>query len=431
MDTFLYTQKIITENFLFFRFLHYFCIHMKYRILLFLFLTSCCCYGSNRIWSPRIKTLTSIVNGDWLNRPVMELGSVDKLIIGFDELSHNYHRMTYHIEHCEADWTLSEDLFESDWLAGFNDNQIEDYQNSINTTVQYTHYQLQIPNDRCSLKMSGNYRVKVFDEDNDNELLLEVEFYVVEPLMDVSLAVTTNTDIDHNDSHQQLTMAVNYNGLRVVNREEELYTVVMQNWREDIARYNPPANLIRPNGLEWEHNKRLIFDAGNEFHKFEILDISHPTMGIDRIEWDGQNYQVYPFPSTIRRNYLTDVDADGAFLIRNSERSESDYTCDYVYVNYLLTAPYIGELYLSGLWTDNSDRDIYKMLYSQEQQSYYITLFQKQGYYSYQYLKADNTTPSTEGSFYQTQNRYQALVYYRNSGSRTWRLVGYRALDFR
>ena len=275
--------------------------------------------ADNRIYSERFKTLISMVNNDWKNRPVMTLGTADELHISFDELSHNYHRLTYHLDHCEADWKVSEELFESDWLAGFNDNQIEDYQNSINTTVLYTHYTLTIPNERCRLKMGGNYRLTVFDDDADGEKVLEVEFYVLEPLIDIGLSVTTNTDVDHNDRHQQLSMRINYNTVRVNNRDEELRTVVMQNWREETARHNVPPTFISGKGLSWEHNRSLIFPAGNEYHKFEVLDVSHPTMGIDRIRWDGEHYQVYPFPAMVSKNYLTDRDADGAFLIRNSD----------------------------------------------------------------------------------------------------------------
>lgn len=403
---------------------------MKLRILLFSLFVAVAAQGGNRIYSPRIKSLTSIVNGDWLNRPVMELGRGDRLTIGFDELSHNYHRLVYHIEHCEVDWKPSEELFESDWLEGFNDIPIEDYRNSINTTVLYTHYQLTIPNDRCRLKMSGNYRLTVYDEDEDNERILEVEFYVVEPLMDVGIEVTSNTDVDHNVSHQQLTMKVNYNQVRVTNIEEQLYTVVMQNWREDNARHNLKPTFVNNLGLSWEHSRPLVFDAGNEFHKFEVLDVSHATMGLDRITWDGHNYQAYPFVNTVRRNYLTDVDADGAFCIRNSDYTECDYTCDYVWVNYRLQVPYQGDVYLDGHWATDHNRRQYKMHYDEQQGVYYAAILQKQGYYSYQYLTADGKTPPSEGDFYQTENRYQAMVYYRGAGERTWRLVGFRALIF-
>ena len=227
--------------------------------LILLLLATTCSYAGNSIFVPHVRSLTSIVNGDWMNRPVMELGSNDELLIGFDELSHTYHRFVYHLEHCEWDWTVSDGLFESDWLEGFNDIPIEDYQNSINTTVLYTHYRLAIPNDRCRLKMSGNYRLTVYDEDNDNEKVLQVEFYVVEPLMNIGIEVTTNTDVDHQMSHQQLSMNVLYNDLRVTMLDEQIHTVVMQNWLEGQSRIDVRPNYINTRGLGWEHNRALIF----------------------------------------------------------------------------------------------------------------------------------------------------------------------------
>lgn len=390
--------------------------------------------GGNRIFSPQVKSLTSTVNGDWLNHPVMVLGSSDRLEVGFDELSHNYRRLVYRLQHCEPDWTVSEGLFESEWLEGFNDNLIDDYQNSINTTVLYTHYRLSIPNDRCSLRRSGNYRLTVYDDeagDSEDARLLEVDFYVVEPLMDVGLQVSANTDIDHNASHQQLSMTVNYNQVRVSDPDNELQTVVMQNWSDDRARRNVRPNSITSRGLVWQHNRQLIFDGGNEFHKFEVLDVSHPTMGIDRIEWDGARYQAFPFASTERRNYLTDADADGAFCIRNSERSEIDYTCDYVWVNYRHQVAYAGDLYIRGHWTTDADPETYRMDYDEESHTYHASLMQKQGYYSYEYVTAQGDTAPSEGNFFQTENRYQAMVYYRGAGERSWRLVGYRGIVFR
>lgn len=402
-------------------------IRRHLQLILFLLATTCN-YAGNSIFVPNVRSLTSIVNGDWMNRPIMELGSSDELLIGFDELSHTYHRFVCHLEHCEWDWTVSDGLFESDWLEGFNDIPIDDYQNSINTTVLYTHYKLAIPNDQCRLKMSGNYRLIVYDEDNDNEKVLQVEFYVVEPLMNIGIEVTTNTDIDHQVSHQQLSMNILYNDLRITMLDEQIHTVVMQNWLEGQARMDIRPNYINTRGLGWEHNRALIFDAGNEYHKFEVLDVSHATMGLDRIEWDGKNYQAWPFTATVRRNYLTDKDADGAFIIRNSDNREINYTCDYVWVNYTLQAPYQGDVYINGHWTTDADHEHYRMMYDESRQLYYARLLQKQGYYSYQFVTSDGKTAPSEGNFYETENRYQVLVYYREIGGRTWQLVGYRGV---
>ena len=100
-------------------------------------------------------------------------------------------------------------------------------------------------------------------------------------------------------------------------------------------------------------------------------------------------------------------------------------------MNYTLQAPYCGDLYVTGLWATDSDRENYKMEYDEGQKVYHKKLLQKQGYYNYQFLTEDYKLSPTEGSFYQTQNHYQVLVYYRQTGDRTWRLVGYKSIDFR
>lgn len=401
---------------------------MKKEILFGLLLLATTLLAGNKIYSPMVKTLTTIVNNDWQNRPVMELGSRDVLHIGFDELSHDSHRYICHLTRCEADWSETTDVFESDWLQGFNDFPLDDYQNSLNTTVNYTHYEFTIPNSQCMIRMSGNYRLSIFDEDNGHEKILDAEFYVVEPVVNIGLNLTTNTDIDVNKSHQQVSINLEYKDLNVIRPDDEIYTVVMQNWNEQTARLNPAPQYTYHQGLRWEHQRELIFDAGNEYHKFEVLDVSHPTMGIDRIGWDGKRYQAFPFTTTVRRNYLTDESANGAFYIRNSNRSEIAYTCDYVWVNYTLEAPYSGEIFLQGQWTNNADATAYQMQYDANSQCYIAQVMQKQGYYSYQYVDKDGRTAPTEGNFFQTRNKYQVLVYYKGLGDRTWRLVGYRGL---
>ncbi len=392
--------------------------------------------GRSVVLSPQVKSLTAVVGTDWLSPPVLTLGSNDVLNVGFDEMSHTFRRFVYAVEHCEYDWTKSEELFESDYLEGFNNNPIEDCRNSINTVIQYTHYSFSIPNERCRLKKSGNYRLTVYDEDDGNAPVLTVEFMVAEPLMRVGLEATTNTDVDVNRSHQQIAVRVDYGTVAVTNHDEQLRLVVTQNGREDNARRNVKPNLVNNRGLQWTHNRQLVFDAGNEYHKYETLDVSHPTMGIERMEWDGAAYNAYTFASEDRRNYLYDVDANGAFYIRNSDNVENDYGSEYLYVHYKLRTAEVttGDIVIDGWWTTDADTANYVMEYDRNDGSYNATLLQKQGYYSYQYLLktsgGQTLVPPSEGNFYQTENRYQAYIYYKETGGRTWRLVGYRQLEF-
>ena len=391
--------------------------------------------AGHRILHPQIKSLQAVVNQDFMSPPVLRLGTDDILHIAFDELSHDYHRYTYTLERCEADWTPAQGIFESDWLEGFNAIVIDDHEPSINTIVPYTHYQLQIPNDQCRLKMSGNYRLYIIDDEQQEQLAC-VEFMVTEQKMSLFMEATTNTDIDLNTSHQQLDITLNYGNLVVTNPQEQIRMVVRQNDRDDNCRRDIPPTFINNNGLRWQHCRPLIFEAGNEYRKYEVLDPSHPTMGIDYIRWDGDQYQVFPFISEPRPHYIYDEDSDGAFYIRNSDNVENDIASEYVWVNYRLKAPVLpsGRILIQGHWTTEAP-ETYEMTYDATTQLYTASILQKQGYYSYQYLWLDNDgrqqfLPS-EGSFYQTENRYQTYIYYKGTEDRTWRLVSYRQLIFK
>lgn len=390
----------------------------------------------HEVYDKNIATLQVVAGTDWLSPPVVQLGSgspKDILNISFDDLTHTYHRYVYDIKHCEADWSESEQLFTSDYISGFFDgNTIDDIEESINTNTLYTHYKLQIPNEKCALKMSGNYKLTVYDENDDNRKVLTACFMVVDARMSVGLSVTTNTDIDINQSHQQVSMTLDYGTVNVTDPSTQIKTVVMQNGRWSNAKRDAKPQYIMQDGLRWEHNRDLIFAAGNEYHKYEILDVTHPTMGIDRIEWDGTDYHVYPFTCEPRPNYVYDEDADGSFYIRNSDNVENDVASEYVYVHYRLNCPrpINGQVYLNGAWTHDRFTPEYEMTYNLQEHCYEAIVRQKQGYYSYQIVQVDDTgmpqTMPTEGSYYQTENKYQALIYFKERGGRTDQLVGYQ-----
>lgn len=388
----------------------------------------------HQLLSPDIRSLQVVANGDWQSLPIVELGK-GSIAFAFDDLTHEYRRYLYRLEHCEADWSTSESLFESDYCQGFADgNTIDDMQQSLLTNTLYTHYHLQLPNPQCRITMSGNYRLTVYDDNNEEEPVLIACFMVVEPLMGISLMASPDTDTDIRGSHQQVSMAIHYNGLRVTAPQEQLTTVVMQNRRWDDARWNPQPQYIMPDQLRYEHNRELIFHAGNEYRKFEILSTDVASMGIDRLRWDGSDAHAYPFPALPRLNYLYDEDANGAFLLRNSDNSEADILSDYLQVHFQLPcpAPLDYDIYVNGDFTYDSFLPSYQMHYDPALPGYEAVIPLKLGYYSYQLLMLDgNRQPCplpSEGSFYQTENSYQALVYYRQPGARTDRLVGYQQI---
>jgi hypothetical protein len=389
------------------------------------------CAQRNEILDKNIASLQVVANNDWLSLPIITLNSNDFVNISFDDLTHEYHRYCYKIEHCEADWQTSSALFESDYIDGFaSGNTIDDVQESTNTVQLYTHYNISFPNNKCRPKISGNYRVTIYNENDEKHVVCRAYFMIVEPSMAVHLNVTTNTDIDINGKHQQVEMAVDYGNNIVSNPQTQIKTVVMQNGRWDNAVINARPQYIKANGLQWIHCKDYIFDGGNEYRKFETLDVTHTTMGLESINWDGHNYHAWIWTDEPRPSYIYDKDANGAFLIRNSDNIDNDVNSDYIITHFRLKSPQTADpIYINGFFTNDRFLPQYEMKWNEKNKQYEGELLLKQGYYSYQYLMMKpegklKPVPS-EGNFYQTENTYQALIYFKANGDRTDRLVGY------
>lgn len=415
---------------------------MKKVFLSFIFgLALPCAVSAQRheIMDGNIRSLQVTADQKWQELPITILNA-GKISIDFDDLTHTYRRMTYRLEHCEADWQPSTGLFDSDVAEGFlSGNTIDDVKESTLTNTLYTHYHLEIPNSKCRPRLSGNYRLSVYDDNFADQPLLTACFMLTEPAehsMGVRLAITTQTDRTINDRHQQVDMQIDYGNYTVSNPQRQIRTVVMQNRNWLDARWNSKPQYVMPDGLRWTHNQDYIFCAGNEYRKFEILSTDAASMGIDRISWDGKDYHVYPFATSPFLNYVYDEDADGAFLIRNSDNTDVNTTSDYVQTHFRLNvpAPYPCRLYLDGDWTCNRLLPAYEMSYQPEGKYYEAVVPLKFGYYNYQFLTADEhgklSSFRVDSCHYQTENSYQALVYFRPQGGRTDRLVGYAHVKY-
>ena len=392
---------------------------------------------SNKVYHPLIHTLQTIVNDDWLHDDVITLGTDDWVHISFDHFSHDYHRFIYKVIHCNADWSPS-DLFEVDYMDGFNNQPIEDYENSLNTTMLYTHYQLYLPNDDIQFKASGNYKVEIYlDEDDDNSLVAVACFRIAEPRMALSATISSNTDIDTNLSHQQVSFTVNYNPNEVVDPSTEIKPYIYQNSRTDNAVSLVKPTYTSPGHAEYTHNKALIFPAGNEYRRFEVINMHYATQGVDKISFFAPYYHATLYPDTPRRNYSYDEDHDGRYLIRYNLAENTDTEADYLFVHFRLNTPFRpgGNFYLTGAFTYNDFTPAFQATYNEAEQAYEATVLLKQGAYDFMYLwvpdgsTAGQTGP-VEGNFYEAENEYQIYIYHRPFGGRYDRLVATQQIKF-
>lgn len=397
----------------------------------------------NTILSDRIKTLMVRVGDDLKASPIIRQGENEYVEISFDELSHDYRRLAYKVEHCEANWQVSDQLIESDFLDGFGDDLlIPSVEQSMNTTVLYTHYAFRIPNAEVTLRLSGNYRVTIYDKDDDEATPLAYAYFsLAEQQAIPAMTVSTNTDVDWNNQHQQVSMSVNFSKVNNVNNPARQFKIcVLQNNRWDSA-VNPAATSVLPSSLLWQHCPELVFPAGNEYRKVEMLNVNVPTMGVDHIRRINPYYHFFLYTDTPRRNYVYDEDQDGAYVIRSTGSNVSSES-DYIMVHFQLKMPEQkdGRIVIDGRWRSrDTDPDAYIMRYDAVTQSYVANLLMKQGYYNYMYLFEPNnggehgalSAGPVEGNYYQTENKYTAYVYFREPGGRTDRLLGFADVYYR
>ena len=391
---------------------------------------------SSRSFLPSVRSTQVLLNGEWGKLPVMRLGGDDVLLFSFDELSHIYHRYTYRVVHCNADWSPS-DLLEIDYIEGFNDVLIEDWENSVNTNQLYTHYEFAIPNENISLKVSGNYRVEVFDDEAEEDVpVASFDFSVVEPFVSFEAGVSGDTDISFNEGHQQVSFAVHYPSF-VSSSSAELKAVVYQNGRRDNVVRDILPTYITNGVVEYVHNEKLIFDAGNEYRRFEITDPNSPGEGVEEVVYAGGLYNVILYMDKPRVSHSNYRDENGRFLVNTFEGFGTQIEADYVNVHFALDVPRLagGEFYLLGDFCGNGFTPANKLSYDDEDGYYFTSQLLKMGVYNYRYVWVPFVTGKvldapSEGDFYETENEYSIYIYYRGIGDRADRLLGVHSVVY-
>lgn len=387
------------------------------------------------VFRDNIKSLTVKVAGDDFLYPCIELGSEQVIEIRFDVLFSTDAHYSYSIVHCNADKTPSL-LLPLEYLDGFNDMPITDFNPSFNTTTQYINYLVRFPNENTQLKVSGNYAIRIYETDNPDETVLTACFSVSEPLVDIDASISGNTDIDFNQYHQQLAFTLNPTGLDVRFPQSDLKIFVIQNNNDNDIRTDLQPTVIKGKQLIYNHNRKLIFDACNEYRRFEFQTYLHTNMGVKSIQYHNPYYHVMLYPDDIRKGkaYQYDRDQNGRFFVNCKNCRNPDVDADYYLVRFsLVTEPLKGlDVYLYGDFFNNILDTRSLMEYNYQSGEYEKAVLLKQGLYNYLYAAAvagtDATTNLTEGSYFETENEYSIFVYYRPSGARYDRLVGVKSV---
>lgn len=375
-----------------------------------------------------IRTLTVSPPGQPFDTPIVSLDDPNsQVVVEFDQLSNDRSYLRYELIHCDADWNPS-GLVDSEFLDSFNEGTIENYDFSNATLVPYVHYSFSLPNPDIRITAPGNYVARIFDEEDRDKTLGEARFMVCDWSMRVGGEVTSKTDIDGNDRHQQLSIVVDKRETPLRDPFNDLRVVVLQNSRTDNAVTLSTPMRVQGDKLYFEHLRPLIFPAGNEYRRFEVVSTQVPTMRIERLEYSDPLYHALVETDKPRRDqmYLYDQTHRGKFLVRQQEsRGASEVDADYVAVHFVLEMPQLpdAQVYMEGDLTGRGLNPDGLMYYDNTAGCYRTTLLLKQGAYDYQYIASPGGTEAVEGDKFQTQNDYEIRVYHRPPGTRYDRLV--------
>ncbi|PKW29409.1 DUF5103 domain-containing protein [Flavobacterium lindanitolerans] len=374
-----------------------------------------------------IKTVSFVQNGQNVI-PIFNLQEGFQL--QFDDLYGNEANYYYEIVHCNYDWTPSQ-LVKSEYIQGFDNQRIQDYENSFNTLQLYSHYRLPFPNKFTQFRVSGNYIIKILNEDRD--VVFSRKFILYEDQVSVPLQIKRARDVRDINYMHNLDFAIKSASITFINPLQSVKVMLLQNGQFKEAIYNIKPQYTIGNDLIYKYDKETQFWAGNEFLYFDNKEIRAVVNNINYVRAKDL-YEPHLYINRARANqvYTYYPDVNGNFVVRNFNTQNNEIEADYAWVYFTLDAPnYFGksDIYINGMFNNYALNEENRMDFNQKTGMYEKAIVIKQGFTNYQYVIADKKgkidhANAVDGNFYQTENNYQVIVYYRGINERYDKVIG-------
>ncbi len=394
----------------------------------------------DRAYIPTIATVILSPDVASMLPPIIMLNSEEKLFLSFDDLEGDYKSLWYTVIHCSAEWEPS-NASVGDFIDGFPEQQISSYSFSRNTIQRYTHYESQFPNDQFKLLLSGNYLLKVYQDNDPEKLILTRRFMIYGNKVNLTGDVHASTIVADRNYKQEVDFTVTYTTTEITNPFQEIYPVILQNGRWDNAIVGLQPQFAMNQELRYDFEDVNVFKGGKEFRWFDTRTLRLNTERVETISKDSSGYNVFLLSDERRtyKRYMNNADINGKFYVRTQDSNDSELEAEYCWVHFFMPwdLPVTeGNLYVFGALSDWQCTSKNKMTYNKEKRGYEAKLYLKQGYYNYEYvfLKDKETAADdyvAEGMNQETENDYWILIYFRKVGARTDELVAVKRLNSR
>ena len=392
-----------------------------------------CCFTSNAqqnniILPPlNIKTIEFKPLKPEAYTPIVKLG--EKLILSFDDINSEERIYSYRIEHCDYNWQKS-NLSSTEFMTGYATDRIRNYQNSFNTLQYYTHYELQIPNKNNRIKISGNYLISILDDYGN--ILFTRRFIMYQSRVNVAVTAHRSTDPAAINEKHSIQFKIDHPNLLLNDPYQEIKVDVYQNsdWNSVIKGIKP--KYTRGSQLWYNYVDGVSFWAGNEYLYFDTKEIRNATNNIFKTRLDNIfNTFLYVNEARGNRPYSFYPDVNGNFVLRTLDAEDESLEGDYSLVHFGLQYNENLEqddIYVYGSFNDWQITEENRMTYNKVSGIYEGIILFKQGFYNYTYVAVNKNIMidpyKVEGSFYQTENEYTVIVYYRKFGDRYDQAIG-------
>ena len=418
---------------------------LKFILLLFLFFlfsnNSLTAQTPDSIYKNNIVTVRLYPSGNQLAMPVINLNSNEQVELHFDDLDADVKYYYYTYQLCNSDWKPA-DLGQFDYIKGFTQTRINNYRFSSIAHVRYTHYQAVLPDRNSMPTKSGNYLLKVYLDGDTSKLAFTKRLMVIENKASIVARVVQPFAPEFSRTHQKLQFTVDVKGLNSFNAAQQIKVVVLQNNRWDIAMTNLQPAFIRNTTMEYNSEGSGIFPGGKEWRWLDLRDFHLQSDRVKTADYKKNSTDIFLKTDAPRadQRYVYYRDNDGMSIIEAIRGINPFWEADYATV-YFSFAPPNGiaypnkDIYLFGQLTNYNLADSLKMKFNPEKEVYETHLYLKQGYYDYTYLAADKDNPAIhnelDGNYFETENLYTILVYYKSFIGRVDELIGVATFNSR
>lgn len=391
---------------------------------------------SNHVYKKNIQTVQLTAPDFELSQALLYLNS-GQLQLSFDDLNAELQSYSYTFIHCNANWEPS-DMMSSEFIDGFADNAMTDYRYSNNTLQKYIHYQALFPNNSTRFTKSGNYILKLYQDNDPDDVVLTRRFMICESRVAITGEVTAASIISDRNYKQEIDFTIDHSGYPINNPYGDLNVVLLQNNHFGSIKSGLKPVYVKDQQLVYDYDDDNVFPGGNEFRNFDIKSLTYKTQYVASVKRHEDGYHVLLFADEKRafKQYSFQQDINGNFVVKTEERTNSETDAEYCFVHfYLAYNEFIsdGQLYVYGAFNGWSCTPENRLQYNAERMGYECILYLKQGYYNYEYILMNDQQQIdesfVEGSHAVTENDYTILVYHRFPGTFYDQLIGVKRLN--